>query len=50
MKRISFLIIVFMFTTGFFKSALEECADIQMKQEKRYTKTGEYEWVDMTKN
>ena len=27
MKRISFLIIVFMFTTGFFKSALEKCAD-----------------------
>jgi len=28
MKRISFLIIVFMFTTaGFFKSNLEECAD-----------------------
>jgi hypothetical protein len=26
-KRIPFLIIVFMLTTGFFKSALEECAD-----------------------
>ena len=32
MKRIPFLILVFMLTTGFFKSALEECADksIQM--------------------
>ena len=50
MKRISFLIIVFIFTTGFFKSALEECADIQMKRETRYTKTGEYKWVDMTEN
>ena len=27
MKKIPFLIIVFLLTTGFFKSALEECAD-----------------------
>ena len=27
MKKIPFLILVFMLTTGFFKSALEECAD-----------------------
>ena len=38
-----------MFTTaGFFKSALEECADIQMKQEVRFRQIGEYKTVEMT--
>ena len=49
MKRISFLILVFIFTTaGFFKSALEDCADIQMKQEVRFRQIGEYKTVEMT--
>ena len=38
-----------MFTTaGFFKSALEECADIQMKRETRFMQIGEYKTVEMT--
>ena len=48
MKRISFLILVFILTTGFFKSALEECADIQMKLEKRFMQIGEFKNVEMT--
>ena len=49
MKRILFLFIVFFFTTaGLFKSALEECADIQMKQEVRFRLIGEYKTVEMT--
>ena len=40
---------VFVLTTaGFFKSALEECADIQMKQEVRFRLIGEYKTVEMT--
>ena len=40
---------VFVLTTaGFFKSALEECADIQMKQEVRFMQIGEYKTVEMT--
>jgi len=48
MKRIPFLILVFILTTGFFKSALEECADIQMKLEKRFMQIGEFKNVEMT--
>ena len=41
--------LVFVLTTaGFFKSALEECADIQMKQEVRFMQIGEYKTVEMT--
>ena len=50
MKRISFLIIVFIFTTGFFKSALEECADIKARSFGHFNYQGEYEWVDMTES
>ena len=32
MKRIPFLILVFILTTGFFKSALEDCADENFKK------------------
>ena len=40
---------VFVLTTaGLFKSALEECADIQMKQEVRFRQIGEYKTVEMT--
>ena len=35
-------------TAGFFKSALEECADIQMKLETRFMQIGEYKNVEMT--
>ena len=48
MKRISFLIIVFIFTTGFFKSALEECADIAMKDAPQFNKTAETERIKLT--
>ena len=34
MKRIPFLILVFILTTGFFKSALEDCADENFKKSK----------------
>ena len=38
-----------MFTTaGFFKSALEECADIAMKDERQFNKTGVFKTVEMT--
>ena len=46
MKRIPFLIIVFMLTTGFFKSALEECAEIQMPLAKRFMQIGEFTPVE----
>ena len=37
-----------MFTTGFFKSALEECADINMKKDWRFIQTSEKERIDLT--
>ena len=45
MKRIPFLILVFMLTTGFFKSALEECAEIQMPLANRFMHIGEFQPV-----
>ena len=48
MKRITFLIIVFIFTTGFFKSALEECADIESKDDRKFNKKVETERVKLT--
>ena len=38
-----------MFTTaGFFKSALEECADIYMKEVPQFNKTAETESIKLT--
>ena len=37
-----------MFTTGFFKSALEECADIAMKDAPQFNKTAETERIKLT--
>ena len=42
MKRIPFLILVFMLTTGFFKSALEKCADIDIRDAPQFNKNGIY--------
>ncbi len=48
MKRIPFLILVFMLTTGFFKSALEECADIIIRDDYKFNKKEETISVKLT--
>jgi len=48
MKRISFLIIVFMFTTGFFKSALENCADLRIREIPKFNKDKETKRVKLS--
>ena len=48
MKRISFLVLVFMLTTGFFKSALEECADILSREDSRFNQTQKFKKVELT--
>jgi hypothetical protein len=48
MKRIPFLILVFMLTTGFFKSALEKCADIDIRDAPQFNKNGIYKDVEMS--
>ena len=48
MKRISFLILVFILTTGFFKSALEECADILSREDSRFNQTQKFKKVELT--
>ena len=50
-KLLGILVLSFVFvltTAGFFKSDLEECADIQMKRETRFMQFGEYKTVEMT--
>ena len=47
-KLLGILVLGFVFvltTAGFFKSALENCADIQMKRETRFMQIGEYKTV-----
>ena len=49
MKKLSFLIVVFIFTTaGIFKSALEECADIGIRDATQFNKNGVYKEVEMS--
>ena len=49
MKKISFLVLVYFLTTaGFFKSALEDCADIKIKTWQRFNKTEETRKVKLT--
>ena len=49
MKKIPFLILVYFLTTaGFFKSALEECADIDIRNASQFNKNGIYKDVEMT--
>ena len=49
MKKIPFLILVYFLTTaGFFKSALEECADIDIRDASQFNKNGIYKDVEMT--
>ena len=50
-KLLGIVVLGFVFvltTAGFFKSALENCADIQMKRETRFMQIGEYKTVLMT--
>ncbi len=48
MRKISFLVLVYFLTTaGLFKSALEECADIEIRDESQFNEVGIYEWVEM---
>ena len=49
MRKIFFLILVYFFTTaGFFKSALEDCADIKIKTWQQFNKTEETRKVKLT--
>jgi hypothetical protein len=49
MRKISFLILVYLFTTaGFFKSALEDCADILIKEAPQFNKKGIFNNIEMS--
>lgn len=49
MKKIPFLILIYFLTTaGFFKSALEECADIDIRNASQFNKNGIYKDIEMT--
>ena len=49
MRKISFLILVYLFTTaGFFKSALEDCADILIKEAPQFNKNGIFNNIEMS--
>ena len=49
MKRISFLVLVYFLTTaGFFKSALEDCADVDIRNAPQFNKSGIYKDIEMS--
>jgi hypothetical protein len=49
MKKISFLVLVYFLTTaGFFKSALEDCADLRIREFSKFNKEKETKRVKLS--
>ena len=48
MKKIPFLLLIYLLTTaGFFKSALEDCADILSREHSRFNQTQKFKKVEL---
>ncbi len=45
---VALILIYFLTTAGFFKSALEECADIDIRNASQFNKNGIYKDIEMT--
>jgi len=47
-RRITFILSVFLLTTGFFKAKLEKCADEEFRKTIRFNRNAEYKRVEKT--
>lgn len=47
-RRITFILLVFLITTGFFKAKLENCADEEFRKNIKFNRNAEYKLVEKT--
>jgi len=47
-KRLTFILSVFLLTTGFFKAKLENCADEEFRKNEKFNRNAEYKSVEKT--